>query len=58
MTKTPLLEIEDLCARVGDREIIKNFNLTVNEGEVHAVMGAERCRKIDAFLCFDRKTRI
>lgn len=39
MTKTPLLEIEDLCARVGDREIIKNFNLTVNEGEVHAVMG-------------------
>ena len=39
MTKTPLLEIEDLCARVGDREIIKNLNLTVNEGEVHAVMG-------------------
>ena len=39
MTKTPLLEIEDLCARVGDREIIKNFNLTVNKGEVHAVMG-------------------
>jgi Fe-S cluster assembly ATP-binding protein len=35
----PVLEIEDLCARVGDKEIIKNFNLTVNEGEVHAVMG-------------------
>lgn len=58
MTKTPLLEIEDLCARVGDREIIKNFNLTVNEGEVHAVMGPNGARKIDAFLCFDRKTRI
>lgn len=37
--KKPLLEIEDLCARVGNKEIIKNFNLTVNEGEVHAVMG-------------------
>ena len=36
---TPLLEIEDLCARVGNKEIIKNFNLTINEGEVHAIMG-------------------
>ena len=35
----PLLEIEDLHARVGDKEIIKDFNLTINEGEVHAVMG-------------------
>lgn len=39
MTKTPVLEIEDLCAKVGDKEIIKNFSLTVNEGEVHAIMG-------------------
>lgn len=38
MTKT-LLEIEDLCARVGDKDIIKDFNLTINEGEIHAVMG-------------------
>lgn len=37
--KTPLLEIEDLYARVGDKEIIKDFNLTINEGEVHAIMG-------------------
>ena len=34
-----LLEIEDLCARVAGKDIIKNFNLTINEGEVHAVMG-------------------
>lgn len=39
MNKTPLLEIENLHARVGDKEIIKGFNLTINEGEVHAVMG-------------------
>ncbi len=35
----PLLEIEDLCARAGGKEIIKDFNLTINEGEVHAIMG-------------------
>lgn len=39
MTNTPLLEIEDLHARVCDKEIIKGFNLIINEGEVHAVMG-------------------
>lgn len=39
MTKTPILEIEDLCAKVGDKEIIKNFNLTIYPGEVHAIMG-------------------
>lgn len=36
---TPLLEIEDLYASVGDKEIIKGFNLTINEGEIHAIMG-------------------
>lgn len=39
MIKTPLLEIEDLCATVDDKEIIKNFNLTIYENEVHAIMG-------------------
>ena len=34
-----LLEIEDLHARVGDKEVIKGLNLTINEGEVHAIMG-------------------
>ncbi len=36
---TPLLEIEDLHARVKEKEIINGFNLTINEGEVHAIMG-------------------
>ena len=36
---TPLLEIEDLYATVDGKEIIKGFNLTINEGEVHAIMG-------------------
>ena len=36
---TPLLEIEDLYAGVDGKEIIKGFNLTINPGEVHAIMG-------------------
>jgi Fe-S cluster assembly ATP-binding protein len=35
----PLLEIKDLHATVGDREILKGISLTVNAGEVHAIMG-------------------
>jgi len=53
MTKTPLLEIEDLCARVCDKEIIKGFNLTINEGEVHALMGPNGAGKstLSNILC-------
>ncbi|MEO8449384.1 MAG: Fe-S cluster assembly ATPase SufC [Gemmatimonadota bacterium] len=35
----PLLVIRDLHASVGDAEILKGINLTVNAGEVHAIMG-------------------
>ena len=35
----PILEIKNLSAKVGDKEIIKNLNLTINKGEVHALMG-------------------
>jgi Fe-S cluster assembly ATP-binding protein len=35
----PLLQIEDLHASAGDIEILKGVDLTVNEGEVHALMG-------------------
>lgn len=35
----PLLEIKNLYASVGDKEIIKNLNLTINYGEIHAIMG-------------------
>ena len=34
-----LLEIKDLHASVGDKEIIKGLNLTINKGEIHAIMG-------------------
>jgi len=34
-----MLEIKNLHARVGDKEILKGISLTVNPGEVHAIMG-------------------
>ena len=34
-----MLEIKNLRAKVGSREILKGINLTVKPGEVHAIMG-------------------
>lgn len=34
-----LLNIKNLHAKVGDREILRGVNLTVRRGEIHAVMG-------------------
>ena len=34
-----MLEIKNLRAKVGDREILKGINLKVKAGEVHAIMG-------------------
>ena len=36
---TALLEIHDLHASVGDKPILKGINLSINAGEVHAIMG-------------------
>jgi Fe-S cluster assembly ATP-binding protein len=34
-----LLEIKDLQAKIEDNEILKGIDLTINPGEVHAIMG-------------------
>jgi Fe-S cluster assembly ATP-binding protein len=36
---TPLLEIRDLQAAIGGRKILNGLDLTVNVGEIHAIMG-------------------
>lgn len=34
-----MLEIKNLHVRAGDKEILKGVDLTINEGEIHAIMG-------------------
>lgn len=34
-----MLEIKDLHAKIGDKEILKGINLTIKDGEAHAIMG-------------------
>lgn len=34
-----MLEIKNLHAEIDGKEILKGINLTVNPGEVHAIMG-------------------
>jgi Fe-S cluster assembly ATP-binding protein len=35
----PLLEIKNLQVSINENEILKSLNLTVNKGEIHAIMG-------------------
>ena len=35
----PILEIKDLQACINENEILKNLNLTIHKGEIHAIMG-------------------
>ena len=39
MTNIPILEIKNLKAAINDNEILKNLNLKVYKGEIHAIMG-------------------
>lgn len=34
-----MLDIKNLEVSINDKEILKNFNLCINEGEIHAIMG-------------------
>ena len=34
-----MLSIEKLNVSVGDKKILKDFNLKIGKGEVHAIMG-------------------
>lgn len=36
---TPMFEIENLHVNIEDKEILKGVNLTINAGEIHALMG-------------------
>jgi len=36
---SPILEIKDLQVSINENEILKNLNLKINRGEIHAIMG-------------------
>ena len=36
---TPLLEVRELEVYINTNQILKNLNITINEGEIHAIMG-------------------
>jgi Fe-S cluster assembly ATP-binding protein len=36
---SPLLEVKDLHVSINGNEILKNLNLKINKGEIHAIMG-------------------
>jgi Fe-S cluster assembly ATP-binding protein len=38
-TNVPMFEIENLHASIEDTEILKGVDLTINKGEIHAIMG-------------------
>jgi Fe-S cluster assembly ATP-binding protein len=39
MSNTPLLEINDLHASINGKEILKGLSLSIQKGEIHAIMG-------------------
>ena len=34
-----MLEVKNLHARIGEKEILKGISLVINDGETHAIMG-------------------
>ena len=36
---SPMLEVKDLQVSINENQILKNLNLTINKGEIHAIMG-------------------
>ena len=43
--KTPIIQVENLTARYGDRTIFQNVNFTVAKGEILVVLGGSGCGK-------------
>jgi len=39
MEKLKMLEVKNLHATINDIEILKGINLSINSGEIHAIMG-------------------
>ena len=40
-----MLEVKNLHARIGEKEILKGIDLTIRDGEIHALMGTNGAGK-------------
>ncbi|SFI26033.1 branched-chain amino acid transport system ATP-binding protein [Collimonas sp. OK307] len=50
MNKTPILQVQDLAVSYGHIEAVKGIDLTLNEGEITALVGANGAGKSTALL--------
>ena len=46
-----MLEVRNLHAKIGDKEILKGIDLTIKEGETHAIMVPMARAKARSRLC-------
>ena len=53
-----MIEIKDLSKSYGNKEILKNINLTINDNEIVAIIGKSGCGKSTLLRCISRLENI